>query len=256
MKKQNANPQIKKTEGKCCICGNGPTVISHLLPKALALDTKGSSKNIKVGSISKTGHEHLEGGFFDKNLLCSIHEKMLHPFDDYAVDFCRTFETKQRALENQRFRIPNVNTDLLVRFAVSVVWRFSVSKVRIFHPVELGPYQDHFRAIVFDNAPCAPDPALMIRAYKSSRWNVKGIIAAPTEFEILNLRFFSFTISGISFVLKADDRLLAATADLPVINGLDYVDSGYKLLDDSAELRQFREIAVNMTKPPARPHQK
>jgi hypothetical protein len=251
MSKHPANQKIDK---KCCICGNSPTVISHLLPKALALDTRGSSKNLKFGSISETGHQHLQAGFFDPDMLCDTHEKMLHPYDTYAVEFCRTFEEKSQELEDDMFRVPDVNTDLLVRFAVSVVWRFSISQARGIPPVKLGPFQDRFRDIIFYNAPCAPEPALIIRAYRSSRINIKGTFSAPAKSKNFDRRFWAFTVSGISFILKTDNRPLPGAKDLPAINGLDHIISGFKPFDGSYEFHQMRKIALNMKKPPARLH--
>lgn len=250
----NKRPVNQTIGGKCCICGNAPTVISHLLPKALALDTRGSSKNLKIGSISETGHQHLQAGFFDPDMLCDTHEKMLLPYDTYAVKFCRNFEEKSQDLGDDMFYIPDVNTDLLVRFAVSVVWRFSVSKVRGIPNVKLGPFQDRFRDIIFYNAPCTPEPALIIRANRSSRINIKGTFSAPAQSKNFDRRFWAFTISGISFILKTDSRPLPGAKVLPAINGLDHIVSGFKPFDGSYEFQQMRKIALNMKKPPARSH--
>lgn len=237
---------------KCHICGTAPTVKSHLLPRALGLDTRDDSTDLYLGSISKLGFDAFKAGLFDY-ILCEAHERMLNPFDTYAVEFCRTFEDKQTEIGNGRFLIKPVDTELLVRFVVSVLWRFSVSTRREAPRVNLGPFQSQFQDIVFAGASCSSEPALILWANESHQTNVKGLAILPASGRHLDRRYWSFMIAGISFVLKVDKQPTPARIAPLVINGRDFILSAYKPFDGSYEFQTMLKIAANMTSPRERP---
>jgi hypothetical protein len=237
----------------CCqVCGKSDTVRSHLLPLALALDTRAGSPHLHVGSIFDDGFEISQGGIFDDGILCNEHEQMLRPFDTYAVEFCRNFDARRVDIGEGRFLIKQVDSDLLVRFAVSVLWRFSVSTRREIPRVELGEFGKQFQNIVFDGASCNPEPALIMWANTSKLTNVKGMSILPTYGRQFGRRYWSFMVAGISFVLKVDGQPIPQRMAALPINGRDFILSAFKPFDTSHEFRGMLKIAENMMRPQAR----
>lgn len=238
---------------RCQVCGEGPTVRSHLLPRALAHDTRAGSSHLRVGSINDDGFETSRAGIFDDGILCDEHEQKLRPFDTYAVKFCRTFDERRADLGEGRFLIKPVDADLLVRFAVSVIWRFSVSTRRESPKVELGAFGKPFQDIVFDSASCDREPALIIWANTSELTNLKGFSILPACGRQLGRRYWSFMVSGISFVLKVDSQPTHPRVALLPINGRNFILSTFKPFDTSHEFGEMLKIAQRMGRPKPRP---
>lgn len=219
------------------------------MPKAMVLDARGQSKHVQIGSIEDTGYQHSQGGFFDTTILCHDHEDALNPFDTYAVDFCRNYRRQMQILPGGRFLIPNVDTEKLVKFAASVLWRFSVSAVRGIPQVNLGKFQDQFRDFVFGTGKNYVEPSLIIWVNESSAVDINGLGILPATDRHLDRRFWSFIFSGVSFVLKVDQQPLPPRIAPLAINGRDFILSAFKPFDNSPELQQIMKISKNMTLP-------
>jgi hypothetical protein len=151
-----------------------------------------------------------------------------------------------------RFLIKPVDSDLLVRFAASVLWRFSVSTRHEIPKVELGEFGRQFQDIVFDGASCNPEPALIMWANTSKLTNVKGMSILPTCGRQSGRRYWCFMVAGISFVLKVDDQPTPQRLALLPINGRDFTLSAFKPFDTSHEFRGMLKIAENMGRPKPR----
>lgn len=80
--------------GKCVICGAGPTVKSHLFPRALMFDIRGDQKEVVQGSRHRNGIKNYQSGEWDDSFLCKAHEDLIGGGDDYAISFCRSVERK------------------------------------------------------------------------------------------------------------------------------------------------------------------
>ena len=106
---------------KCVICGASPTVKSHLLPRSLALDIRGSAPNLVHGSAKRDGYLVNQNGVWDDSLLCSTHEEQSGLGDKYAVELIRSLETKGKPRPEGGFSLPNPKPALLQHFVYSTV---------------------------------------------------------------------------------------------------------------------------------------
>lgn len=211
---------------------------------------KGDS-DIHVGSIDETGYSLSKGGFFDDDILCAKCDNELGRLDTYAVEFCRQFEAKRQMVNDHMFLVDGVDTDKLVRFAVSVCWRYSISTRPEAEKIKLGQFEGEFQEILFGGRSVISEPALIIWANRSKH-NMRKIAFPPTMHRHLGLRHCSMILGGLSFILKIDRRPLPAKAQMLCINGKDRIVSGYKTFDRSFEYHEMIKIANNMSKPKAR----
>lgn len=233
----------------CRICGDPNTVTSHLLPKAFAMKVRGDDNDVKIGSIGRPGYRLSKSGTWDRNLLCDEHERDLHQYDDYAINFCREFDARRIMLNDRMFILRNVDTDRLVRFAASVLWRHSVSNRPETAKIDLGPYEARLQAVSFASAPCSPEPALFIWANRSETVDVRRICMPPAQDRFSGLRFWSFIVDGLSFIMKTDQQLTPSSLTLLRVNGRSEIVSGYKPLDQSQEFGEIMKIVKNANRP-------
>jgi hypothetical protein len=75
----------------CQVCGLGPTIDAHLLPRALGHDLRGAEKHLIVGGVDTPGRRIVQAGLFDPSILCAVHDGALSHYDDYGIAFCRQF---------------------------------------------------------------------------------------------------------------------------------------------------------------------
>ncbi len=242
-----------RVKNGCKVCDETKTVHSHLLPRAFALDARRHTPALRAGSIFKSGYHLTQAGIFDDGILCDKHEKMLHASDTYGVEFCREFYSHRKALGHGSFLVGPINSNFLVRFALSVVWRFAVSTRPEAGLVDLGDFEPLYRDVVFHGADCSSEPAVIIYGNNSVRHDLKQIIAQPSRGRQRGRRYWSFMVGGVTFITKADRRPVPADQLPPPINGLQYFITGDKPFEGSAEQLRTLRIALNMAEPSQRP---
>jgi hypothetical protein len=232
----------------CRVCGKGPTIKAHLIPAAFARDIRECGPDMKVGSIDESGYQFSKSGYFDPNILCAACDGELGKLDDYAVNFCRTFEDRREMITDDMFSIGPVDTDKLVKFTASVYWRHSISSRPEAAKIRLGPFEESFQKISFDHTSIAHEPALIIWANRS-QFNMKKFAFAPTMHRQYGMNFCSMILGGLSFVLKIDSRPLPSSAKLLSVNGKNQIVSGYKPFDGSYEFHEMIKVVRNMEAP-------
>jgi hypothetical protein len=115
--------QLLFTPGQCAVCGNTPTVKSHIIPRALALDLRGKQKHLVSGELERPGVKFLQNGRWDPHLLCRDHEERLSHIDDYGISFIRRFcATRQHAIP-----VANDRPLLLQAFFLALIWKKNLS---------------------------------------------------------------------------------------------------------------------------------
>jgi hypothetical protein len=236
--------RIEMSMKKCRVCESPSTVKSHLLPRALAHDIRANQPNLHVYTINRPGFKPSQAGIYDDGILCEQHEGVIQIYDKYGVEFCRNFESNRQMLDIDIFQV-EVDSDLLVRFVVSVLWRYSVSTRPETNMVHLGPYERCMGDIVFAGANCCPEPALFMWANKSTNLDVTKLCIPPAVGRFLDVRHLSFVVGGLTFVLKVDRRPVPKELALLPVNGRSIIISAYKPFDSSQEFSEMVKIITN-----------
>ena len=236
----------------CRVCGEPKTVSSHLMPRAFAMDARRGEKHLMVGTTDSAGYRITQGGHFDNDILCEKHERALEQLDDYGVDFVRSFPTRheKREMEGRSFWVlRGIESDRLVRFAASVIWRWSVSSQPATSGIWLGAQTITFRRAVFEGANVGGEPALgfySMRSRELAPETVSGMVLPPTAMRPFGIRHFGFGVGGLIFVVKADVRAVPPEEALLKVNGrTDYVGES-RFVEDGPEWPAIRTMILNM----------
>jgi len=245
-----------KQSPTCRVCGGGPTVNAHLFPRALAHDLRGQAKHLYVGGVAAPGRQTVQAGLSDQGILCSTHEAKLGPYDTYGVGFCRTFASRVKHPAPNIWRISDVDGDLLTRFWLAVLWRFGVSTLPQAALVRLGPYEHVLRDILFSDAPCSPEPAVITLRYCSRTIPPENVCFPPYRSAFPpsgHLFAYGMAIAGLHAFVKLDRRPLPAHFHAATINGKREISGGYLELEETHQFQRMRQIAKNMALKPSYP---
>jgi hypothetical protein len=243
--------------GACRVCGRGPTIDAHLFPRALAHDLRGEEKHLFVGAAAAPGRRIVQAGLFDPRILCATHEGALGAYDDYGIEFCRSFQSKCQHPARNIWRVHDVDGDLLTKFWLAILWRFGVSQLREASLVRLGPFEDRLRDILFSNAPCSAEPAILMVRYRSHVLRPENICLPPyaTDFPILSSgrrRAYSMSVAGFQVLVKVDSQPLPGLVHNITINGKSEITGGYVEFEQTKQFDGFVRIAKNIGQRPAR----
>lgn len=232
----------------CLVCGDPATVKSHLTPRAFTHDVRGSDKRAYEGSLAFEGTRFTQAGVFDKTILCDRHEQALRDCDDYAVDWVRRVPTEARAThQGKLLQMPNPRPDLLRKFVCSHVWRHAVSPQNSAFDMDLGPWEEQLRALIF-GSDGRYDPTFHVfrQRWTSDGIELKELLIPPHRLSGQGRRRWEFDLGGLLWVLRLNERQVDRQLETLRANGADPVT--ILVLDD----REFTDrpgvldIAVNM----------
>jgi hypothetical protein len=101
--------------------------------------------------------------------------------------------------------IDNLNYDLFVLFLLSVLWRASVSSVGFFEDVDLGPYEERIRELLWNNrAPQPSEYAVMLGTSLDQRY--PNVILRPEECRPEGIHFYRLFFPNVFAHVKTDQR--------------------------------------------------
>lgn len=231
----------------CAICDSPVTVDAHLIPRALIHDARKTDGGLLVGSRHAKGAYKSQAGLSDKNILCRDHEDALGHIDRQGIEFCRTFRDRMEfATSTGVFRIAHVDSDAVVRFAASILWRFHISQLFEAAQVDVGPYEPVLRGIVFEGADVSSKPETIVVA---NRWGKVGraddIIILPVQRPHDGVRHWHMTFAGLTFLVKLDKRAYPLL-DQYKVNGRSELVSILRDLGSSIERPGIDQIVSRM----------
>ena len=184
-------------------------------------DFRGKAPYLHMVCDDQKGTEFLQSGIIDDQILCLRHEKQTQSADKYGIEFCRRViaEIPQNGV---RAQLSNPNPNLLVRFACLMTWRHCISRhgpgIRA-----LGPYGEKLRAAIFDDSRWFPMMFLARNHLKMDSNTEATLAIAPFPIRLADVRCWLFSISGVLFYLKLDQRSLPGEREGFAANGADPV---------------------------------
>lgn len=89
-------------------------------------------------------------GYYDNNILCSSCDNELGKFDDYFANFLKTNFSKFRKSHANRYFYQNFPLDYkkLKLFAISCLWRASLTQNKCFEEVNLGSFEETAKNLI------------------------------------------------------------------------------------------------------------
>jgi hypothetical protein len=234
--------------GACVRCGN-PTIRAHLFPRSFSHRIRGAEKNISLMHKGRLKIRSVQSLGFDDDILCAACDGKIGDLDKYALEFCRKVKGI-RSIVYPHFFIRDVKTDMLVRFAASVVWRCAISSNPDMREVSLGPETSAFADVVFDSStsPISYPKVALVRYESRTFADVEHFAMVPTATDAMGARFYCFSLGGFRFAVMLDRADWPKNLPPPPINGQSFVGGIFVSLDDSTEYQQMRQIVARVAR--------
>lgn len=183
---------------------------SHIIPDAFNRALKGGmdAPPMMLSTNPRQHPKRRPGGLYDEKLVCESCEGLFLPWDTYAADFFlnRLPTDGQPWIENGEilaYQFEHVDYTRLKLFAISLLWRASVTTNEVFRNVRIGPYEEAARQSILKGAAGTADEFATI----IERW-----IAQPHHEHLAELQMgYNAKLEGVNEV-----KLLLAGAVMHV----------------------------------------
>lgn len=224
----------------CKNCGARPTVRSHLMPRALSHMVRGDDKGFSLVTKEGARHRLMQASIFDDSILCVECENALGRLDNYAAQFCRRCDDLPQKIRGH-FLARDVSTDMLARFAASIVWRCGVSTRPELAKVSLSEDQEaRLRTAAFvAGRPPVLYPLLSMARYAAKRLKyAECFMTLPAPCEWFGAHY-AFCAGGFRWLIRVDAGGWPTNRMPSPINGLSYVSAQQIVLEESEEFAQL-----------------
>ncbi|MBP7066363.1 hypothetical protein [Ferrovibrio sp.] len=188
----------------CRNCGERALIKAHILPAAFGRMARGSGKDLY--QISEAGRATTKNGPWDDKILCAVCDGKLGVLDKYASEFFRA-NSKQDFEPDEVYCIEEVKTGEIIRFAIAVLWRASISKKSWFEGVALGPYEEKFQKILFNEAALLSEINVLLLRYASKKFPMQNLMEFPQRMRVDGNNFYSFQMAGFRVLVKVGGKL-------------------------------------------------
>jgi hypothetical protein len=198
---------------KFCLKDVSKLVNSHIIPRSFFKKlTKGSEKYsllLKVGE-KKTNREFKQAGISDSTILCEKCEQLFAPFDKHG------FEAITDALEAKKiyqdhlgkscaYIAERADYQLLKLFALSILWRASVSSHFFFEKINLGIHENRIQKMI-QNKDAGSTNDYSVLCFYLVKQHYPGTILPPFRCKIQNVNCCRLYLPDIMFLIKVDSR--------------------------------------------------
>jgi len=190
----------------CNGCGNFCKLVkSHIVPESFAVLF---NRPRRAALIIDTEHHPRKSqrGIYDF-ILCDTCEQALSIPDDYAQkmliqrasEFTPIFDGNELVAE----KLADYDYKLLHRFAISVLWRASISSHDFYNSVNLGPHQERLKSFSLGHTELPDDQYSMVVGkliYKSTG----NMASAPIRKKWLGTNYWTVYVGDWHFWIKVD----------------------------------------------------
>ncbi len=148
--------KIKIDTCRLCMKPNQELQQSHILPEWMyrpTYDEKGRVMPLSTCTDPKRKVKPLQKGIRE-NLLCSPCERKLGKYEAYVSGMCQKhIYSASHKIIDKGILIDPCNIKSLRLFQLANLWRASISSVRDYSDVKLGPYEEKIRKLLLNDDP-------------------------------------------------------------------------------------------------------
>ncbi len=202
----------QKNIGTCKFCKNEKQLIkAHIIPRRFYIGVH-NDKYLNINS--KTGeYEISQCGSYDKNILCAeCDDNIIGEFDKEGYKVLFSDFLKHKSLQiwsNYKiYQINNNDYDLskLRKFFVSILWRASISEMKEWMNIKLGPYEKKAYEIL--KGTNEHIDLFKILIYKSSCQNELNQLVLMTKIKDRMCKTYIIHIAGFLIKIIVDPKRL------------------------------------------------
>jgi hypothetical protein len=199
---------------------------AHLTPQSFARLVQGDScPNLLVSPRRYT--KALPHGLYDPAILCETCDGFLNTqYDDPAFELLQTLDEQLSKLpvpaaSDAYFEHHGANCALLCGFILSILWRYSISRLPDTSHVGLGPYEDRAREVLWGVKSLAdfPEYQVICQRYVPGPVDTRKMYSSPVDMRGPDFFSYGFSMIGFHFIAKIDRRPFPSIYDLFVVRG-------------------------------------
>jgi hypothetical protein len=198
----------------CLRCGNTPTINAHIIPQAVIRAIRKRGPDTKTLGVRFGGAFPINtpNGLSDRKILCSSCDGAIGIADKWFLEALDDLHSSARDTKPYNVIQPSLDAKLALRFAVSIVYRASLSQSQHFVGISLGSYTDIAANIAIGAEGADFGSVLVLLNVLTSRnLDTKQFAFYPVRCMGDNGAYFVFVISGIQFLVKFGGRLKGIT---------------------------------------------
>lgn len=185
---------------ECRLCKrDGNLKKSHIIPEFLysaLYDNKHRFYELRP----KKKIKYLQKGIREC-LLCGSCEQHLSKYEQYASQMLKGEGSLRYWLDGSAVRIGGVDYKLFKLFALSILWRASISKLSIFSGVSLGVHEEKLRLMILAGEPGAANLYPFIISPVMYRGDVvEALIVPPVKTRLGGYRAYIFVCGGLAWI--------------------------------------------------------
>ena len=212
----------------------GKPVNAHIIPESFfEIDSNEKGITKILTNNSDTYPKRAPKGVYDKTIITEEGERILSKWDDYASSiFLKETEKYDKIHYESKhiaYQLKSYNYSLLKLFALSVLWRASVSSHYFYRRINLGPHEEPIRQALLNNTPNDTDWYSVSFAVWSDRDKNPGLMD-PYKTRFGGLNYYILYFSRYIMYIKIDKR-----------NAVDNMKS-IQLMEDTPLLIVTREL--------------
>ena len=163
-----------------------------------------------------------QNGIYDSEILCAVCDGLIGQADKWFAEAPYDFHSPAQFSQAYEIRETALDANWAARFAISVIYRASLSNREHFRDISLGPYEQSAGKIATGFA--APDferILVLVNVLTSPRLDTRQFAFYPVRCANGFGRYFIFTLSGVQFLVKfggkrkldsSDDKFLSTLA--------------------------------------------
>lgn len=190
----------------CCLsCQTPSTIDAHIIPRAVVREfrRRGPDKKTLAVFSDRAVVARAQNGIFDPNILCQTCDGKIGNADKWFVEHLEEFHRAARGRQNYETVTLAISPRAAIQFAVSVIYRASLSQLELFRDISLGPYTERAKDIALSTKQAKfEEPIVLINVMASKEVDARQFVFYPVRCQSENGQHFVFVAAGIQFLVK------------------------------------------------------
>lgn len=238
----------------CKGCGQHKKLVkSHIIPESffVGLRAHDGKSPLKITDQRNVFPKKAPVGEYDSKILCRECEDIFNAFDNYGSRFLlherKDFKKLNYGENINVYSVESFDYTLLKLFFISVLWRASISSREFYSNVELGPFQDRAKELIWHQDPGEQDEFSCVLSTLEGH-DAADSILPPYRERWDGINFYRFYLFGCVLSIKVDKRPAGGFMRELSIRPESPIHLVARDIRDSDEMRVLKQVARNMNR--------
>lgn len=206
-------------EGICKLCNEEKKLCekSHIIPNFLYKDLKKEEDHFFLVQSKNNQYEKkgkLQTGEFDKHILCEKCEnEVLSRYEKYGASVLKggvELKIGNKRVNGVSFlEIGDIDYTSFKLFILSILWKSSISKRKLFEEINLGPYEKIIGEMILNGKPGESSKfPFLIFTYLNHKDIPADLITQPRRSKFNGGTTYNFLVGGMSYTIFISKHII------------------------------------------------